>query len=131
VNRSIFLGLIGAIIIIAIVGVVVASSYRTNVEIIKLNENSINGKYLLQVQVFVNYGLFGGSKPLQGTIIWIFKDNKFYSMNFTNNNGIAEFYLPPGNYSIYFVQFNYYVKNVIIEKSGLKVILNYAYLYKS
>jgi len=130
VHRNTLLSLVAIVVILTGVGVYIASSYKTTYTIQTFNTQSIDGKYPLEVKIIINYGPFGGSEPLNGSIVWIYKDGKFYAMNFTDTNGVARFYLPPGNYTVYFTQFKYYVKNVIINNSGVRVILNYAYLYK-
>ncbi|MEM0373359.1 MAG: hypothetical protein QXV69_04415 [Sulfolobaceae archaeon] len=129
-HRNTLLSIVSVVIILTAIGVYTLSSYRTSYVIESFNAQPINGKYPLEAKIIINYGPFGGSEPLNGSIVWILKNGKFYAMNFTDANGVAKFYVPPGNYTVYFVQFKYYVKNVVISNTGVRIILNYAYLYK-
>ncbi len=125
-NKTILLALGVIILILTFAGVYLASSYKTSYSISTFSAQEVNGKYILKVQVIMNYGPFGGKSPLQDATIWVKNQNSFYQ-NFTNSQGIAEFYLPAGNYSVEVTQLNHYTLHVNIN-SDTMISISYAYL---
>ncbi|BFI73928.1 hypothetical protein YN1HA_0260 [Sulfurisphaera ohwakuensis] len=125
-NKNIYLALAIVVIIITALGVYAFSSYKTTIDVKNLGGSPVNGEYKLVVKILVNYGPFGGIHPLGSADVWIYYNGKYYNQSLTDSNGVVTFYLPPGNYTLFFTVFH--IKYNINLDSNYEVTLNYAYL---
>ncbi|AAY80939.1 hypothetical protein [Sulfolobus acidocaldarius] len=126
-NKRLYLVLAIIVILITAVGVYASeSSYKTTIQVNNLGGSTVDGKYVLEVQVIVNYGPFGGSQPLASAPIWLYYNGKYLNQTSTNNQGIAIFYVQPGNYTVFFTTFK--LTKSITVNGNTEVTLNYAYL---
>ncbi|MEM0363097.1 MAG: hypothetical protein QXH75_04775 [Sulfolobaceae archaeon] len=129
-NKRILVGLALVVIVLMAIGIYEGSKYKTEIYLISLGNTANDGLYTLKVNVIINYGPFGGKSPLSGAVIWIYKYNgtayTFYTYNFTNNQGIATFNLPAGQYKILVTQLH--LTYTIDLDQNKEVIIDYAYL---
>ncbi|BFH74541.1 hypothetical protein SJAV_24850 [Sulfurisphaera javensis] len=128
-NKTIYLGLAIIVLILTAIGVYSFNSYKTTITVSNLGGSSINGKYELIVKIYVNYGPFGGTHPLSSADVWLYLNGKYYNQSLTNSQGEVIFYVPPGNYTVFFTVFHI-TKNIVVN-SNTEVVLNYAYLKSS
>ncbi len=129
--RTVLLLLALLVIAITLAGVYYAhQSYRTTITVKAIGGQEKDGLYVLYVQEIVNYGPFGGEKPLADAPIWLYsgtaQNHTFYALNITNGSGIATFYVKPGQY---YILFNTFKIGYEVQVNGnTMVVLNVAYL---
>ena len=132
-DRRVFLVLALLVIIATFGGVYYAHEiYRTTITVTTISTQEKDGYYVLYVKEVVNYGPFGGEKPLAQAPVWLYvgtsEHHTFYAMNLTNGSGIAVFYVKPGTY---YILFNTFKMGYQVQVNGsVMVTLNVAYLDK-
>ncbi|MCI2414347.1 MAG: carboxypeptidase-like regulatory domain-containing protein [Candidatus Aramenus sp.] len=128
-NKVLLLGLGVLILVLTFAGVYLASGYKTTLTISTISTIPQDGNYVLEVKVIMNYGPFGGESPLTNAVVWVKGANGSFYQNYTNSDGIATFYLPPGSYTVEITQLGHYTVHVELN-ANKEVTLNYAYLYE-
>ncbi len=127
-NKALLLGLGVLVLVLTFAGVYLASSYKTTLTVSTISTTPSNGEYVLEVKVIMNYGPFGGESPLANAVVWVKGTNGSFYQNYTGSNGVATFYLPPGEYTVQITQLHYTI-NVELN-ADKEITLNYAYLYE-
>jgi len=123
-RKGLLLVAMAVVLLLTIGGVVVASSYKTQVDVQPLGGSSNGGYYTLKVKVLINYGYFGGTQPLGDAVVWVYGNG--FHQNFTASDGVAMLLLPAGNYTVFVTQLHYKIHVEVNQNE--EIVLNYAYL---